>query len=231
MLNSRLLPVARISRELGGYSLPGASLQYGMLAAEVVPQGHSAMCTVQCLEGASTLRQATAWLSRAQPVGELALKSACRAGTNRFCRVEATASRQPQQPGPFSIQGLPGSAASLTQSRCYSTGRVWSQLQHAQPWLQRRQAAGRPQRAQQQLQVWRGFASRAQEAAATQRQRLRKKSGEQGLYLVALVVGMVGLTYASVPLYRRVHGRPATHALLLLRPPHHGAKRAFPRAC
>lgn len=30
----------------------------------------------------------------------------------------------------------------------------------------------------------------------------QSKSSQQGLYLVALVVGMVGLTYASVPLYR-----------------------------
>ena len=30
----------------------------------------------------------------------------------------------------------------------------------------------------------------------------QKKAKEQGLYLVSLVVGMVGLTYASVPLYR-----------------------------
>jgi hypothetical protein len=53
--------------------------------------------------------------------------------------------------------------------------------------------------AQQTQQRWRGFASRA---AAAQQQRLQKRSAEQGLYLVALVVGMVGLTYASVPLYR-----------------------------
>ena len=37
---------------------------------------------------------------------------------------------------------------------------------------------------------------RAQVQAANQR------SGEQGMYLVAFVVAMVGLTYASVPLYR-----------------------------
>ena len=60
---------------------------------------------------------------------------------------------------------------------------------HAQPW-------------RQEQHCWRGFAGQAQQAAAAQRQRLQKKSSEQGLYLVALVVGMVGLTYASVPLYR-----------------------------
>ena len=46
----------------------------------------------------------------------------------------------------------------------------------------------------------RAFNSQAQRAQ--QRQRLQKQSSEQGVYLVALVVGMVGLTYASVPLYR-----------------------------
>ena len=46
----------------------------------------------------------------------------------------------------------------------------------------------------------RAFSSHAQRAQ--QRQRLQKQSSEQGVYLVALVVGMVGLTYASVPLYR-----------------------------
>ena len=30
----------------------------------------------------------------------------------------------------------------------------------------------------------------------------RRRASEQGPYLVAVVVGMVGLTYASVPLYR-----------------------------
>ena len=30
----------------------------------------------------------------------------------------------------------------------------------------------------------------------------QKKSGEQGLYIIAFVVAMVGVTYASVPLYR-----------------------------
>ena len=46
----------------------------------------------------------------------------------------------------------------------------------------------------------RAFASQAQRSQ--QRRQLQKKSSEQGVYLVALVVGMVGLTYASVPLYR-----------------------------
>jgi hypothetical protein len=48
--------------------------------------------------------------------------------------------------------------------------------------------------------ITRGFASQAQRSQ--QRRQLQKKSSEQGVYLVALVVGMVGLTYASVPLYR-----------------------------
>jgi len=33
-------------------------------------------------------------------------------------------------------------------------------------------------------------------------QKQNPKSGQQGAYLIAVVVGMVGLTYASVPLYR-----------------------------
>ena len=48
--------------------------------------------------------------------------------------------------------------------------------------------------------IARGFASQTQRSQ--QRKQLQKKSSEQGVYLVALVVGMVGLTYASVPLYR-----------------------------
>jgi cytochrome c oxidase assembly protein subunit 11 len=44
---------------------------------------------------------------------------------------------------------------------------------------------------------------RAQSSSATSRAVAgQKKAKEQGLYLVSLVVGMVGLTYASVPLYR-----------------------------
>lgn len=46
----------------------------------------------------------------------------------------------------------------------------------------------------------RTFASQAQRSQ--QRRQLQKKSSEQGVYLISLVVGMVGLTYASVPLYR-----------------------------
>jgi hypothetical protein len=38
--------------------------------------------------------------------------------------------------------------------------------------------------------------------AFAQKGRLQKRASEQGLYLVAMVVGMIGLTYASVPLYR-----------------------------
>ena len=140
------------------------------------------------------------------------LASGSSASAPRFCRMEATttAARQPQLPGLHPIQGLPAPAATQAPNRGFSTGRVWSELQHAEPWQHRRRAAGcQQQQALRQLQGWRGFASRAQEAAAAQRQRLAKKSGEQGLYLVALVVGMVGLTYASVPLYRRAHSSPS----------------------
>ena len=52
----------------------------------------------------------------------------------------------------------------------------------------------------------RAFSSQAQRSQ--QRRQLQKKSSEQGVYLVALVVGMVGLTYASVPLYRCAAGCP-----------------------
>ena len=37
---------------------------------------------------------------------------------------------------------------------------------------------------------------------STQEEAQRRKASEQGLYLVTLAIGMVGLTYASVPLYR-----------------------------
>ncbi|EIE21649.1 cytochrome c oxidase assembly protein CtaG/Cox11 [Coccomyxa subellipsoidea C-169] len=46
------------------------------------------------------------------------------------------------------------------------------------------------------------MATQGRGAALSQKGRLQKKASEQGLYLVAMVVGMVGLTYASVPLYR-----------------------------
>ena len=46
----------------------------------------------------------------------------------------------------------------------------------------------------------RSFASQSQRTQ--QLRRLQKKSSEQGVYLISLVVGMIGLTYASVPLYR-----------------------------
>lgn len=48
----------------------------------------------------------------------------------------------------------------------------------------------------------RAFSSQSRSAAEHRRQQLQKKSTEQGLYMVALVVAMIGLTYASVPLYR-----------------------------
>ena len=61
--------------------------------------------------------------------------------------------------------------------------------------------------------VWPSCASHALGASfystrASQQGRMRlsylqqKKSGEQGLYIIAFVVAMVGVTYASVPLYR-----------------------------
>ena len=46
----------------------------------------------------------------------------------------------------------------------------------------------------------RSFSSQSQRKQ--QLRRLQKKSSEQGVYLISLVVGMIGLTYASVPLYR-----------------------------
>ncbi len=55
----------------------------------------------------------------------------------------------------------------------------------------------------------RAFSAQAQRSQ--QRRQLQKKSSEQGVYLVALVVGMIGLTYASVPLYRCAAG-PASPA-------------------
>ena len=45
-------------------------------------------------------------------------------------------------------------------------------------------------------------------------QRIHLLSRRQGLYLVALVVGMVGVTYASVPLYRYALNLPLTCATL-----------------
>ncbi|CAL8469365.1 g8906 [Coccomyxa elongata] len=48
----------------------------------------------------------------------------------------------------------------------------------------------------------RGMATKPGRPALAQTARLQKRASEQGLYLVAMVVGMVGLTYASVPLYR-----------------------------
>ena len=57
-----------------------------------------------------------------------------------------------------------------------------------------------PQSSTSSSSAARAFSSQAQRAQ--QRRRLQKQSSEQGVYLVSLVVGMVGLTYASVPLYR-----------------------------
>jgi hypothetical protein len=51
----------------------------------------------------------------------------------------------------------------------------------------------------------RAFSSDSQRATDRCRQQMHRnqqKITEQGLYMVALVVGMVGVTYASVPLYR-----------------------------
>ena len=54
--------------------------------------------------------------------------------------------------------------------------------------------------------LWhRGFAAQAQTRPQYRGQQSRRKidpSGTQGLYLVAFTVAMVGVTYASVPLYR-----------------------------
>ena len=52
----------------------------------------------------------------------------------------------------------------------------------------------------------RTFASSAVVAAAgfreAQAKRVSSKASEQGMYLVAVVISMMGITYASVPLYR-----------------------------
>ena len=47
-----------------------------------------------------------------------------------------------------------------------------------------------------------GAAAARQARLRAQVQAANRHSGEQGMYLVAFVVAMVGLTYASVPLYR-----------------------------
>ena len=47
-----------------------------------------------------------------------------------------------------------------------------------------------------------GTAAAQQARLRAQVQAANRHSGEQGMYLVAFVVAMVGLTYASVPLYR-----------------------------
>ena len=60
------------------------------------------------------------------------------------------------------------------------------------------------------LQFHRGFTAQAQTQTATRaayrgqqsQQRKTDPSGTQGLYLVAFTVAMIGVTYASVPLYR-----------------------------
>jgi len=54
-------------------------------------------------------------------------------------------------------------------------------------------------------------------------QKQNPKSGQQGAYLIAVVVGMVGLTYASVPLYRQAPypppwGLPSSPAIQLACP-------------
>ncbi len=46
------------------------------------------------------------------------------------------------------------------------------------------------------------YGTQSSSSAASRAMAGQKKAKEQGLYLVSLVVGMVGLTYASVPLYR-----------------------------
>jgi len=80
-------------------------------------------------------------------------------------------------------------------------------------WTRARGAPGKPhpQPPPPQLQLsWgslgaRGLAERAGGAGRSNQQVLeegRKRSTQQALYLTAVVVGMVGITYASVPLYR-----------------------------
>lgn len=56
------------------------------------------------------------------------------------------------------------------------------------------------------VNVHRGFAAQAHVRPRTRDQQPRQRkidpSGTQGLYLVAFTVAMIGVTYASVPLYR-----------------------------
>lgn len=47
-----------------------------------------------------------------------------------------------------------------------------------------------------------GNSAAGRKVGVYQFEQAKKRASEQGLYLVTLVVGMVGLTYASVPLYR-----------------------------
>ena len=63
-------------------------------------------------------------------------------------------------------------------------------------------ASLRTHAAPRQLTSLRGFAAGPPRAAPRQQPDLQKRVADQGMYLVAIVVGMVGLTYASVPLYR-----------------------------
>ena len=78
-------------------------------------------------------------------------------------------------------------------------GRVCS-TQIAQRW----HSSATSQACRLMLATRRGMATKPGRAALAQKELLQKRASEQGLYLVAMVVGMVGLTYASVPLYRCV---------------------------
>ena len=98
------------------------------------------------------------------------------------------------------MHGAPAAALLLLQQM----------LQHSpssgQKMAARSQDLDRKQHSQfcQAARTIRAFSSQAQRSQ--QRRQLQKKSSEQGVYLVALVVGMIGLTYASVPLYRCAAG-------------------------
>ena len=99
----------------------------------------------------------------------------------------------------------PGARASL-QTASTSTRASFSSCQLPSKALQGKPALKR--------QAWPSCASHALGASSystrtSQQGRMQglsdlqqKKSGEQGLYIIAFVVAMVGVTYASVPLYR-----------------------------
>lgn len=92
----------------------------------------------------------------------------------------------------------------LRQLRGLSTGFQQAGSMCSTQVSQNRHSSATPQACRAMLAPRRGMATKPGRAALAQTARLQKRASEQGLYLVAMVVGMVGLTYASVPLYRCV---------------------------